>query len=92
MNAPTTTPASAKVAETTDDLGQQIETLRADLARISATAATNVADGVSTAGRRIGQSGRAARASVTDAMLEHPLTAVGLAAGLGFALAMVTRR
>lgn len=75
-----------------DDVGQHIETLRADLAQRSATAAGNVADGVSTAKRRIGQSGRDARASVTDAVLEHPLAAVGLAAGLGFVLGMVTRR
>jgi len=84
--------ASTKDLPSTDDLSRQIETLRAELARISTTAAENVAEGVSTARHKIGQTGRDARATVTDTVLEHPLAAVGVAAGFGFLLGMIMRK
>lgn len=77
---------------TEDDLRDQLAALRKDFANLSQTAANGVAGSVEAAGHRAAESARAARASVVDAVIEHPLAAVGLAAALGYLLAAMTRR
>ena len=84
--------ATPKTPEFPDDLREQIAILRADLARLTATAADDVAEGVASARRQAAQSGREAKATVVDAVLANPLSAVGIAAGLGFLLGIFTRR
>lgn len=75
-----------------EDLGRQIAALREDFAKIATTAGDNIGTGVSDAGRRIEQGARDARASATSAVLDHPLAAVAIAAGVGFVVGMITRR
>ena len=77
---------------TEDELRDQVATLRRDFAKLSETAANSVAGSVGAAGQRAADSARAARASVVDTVVEHPLTAVGLAAALGYLFATLTRR
>jgi len=77
---------------TADDLRAQVATLRADIAKLSATAAEGVGDGIDSAGRRMARTGREAKASVVDAVAANPLIAVGLAAGVGYLLGMLMRR
>lgn len=77
---------------TEDDLRDQLAALRKDFANLSQTAADGFAGSVGAAGYRAADSARAARASVADAVVEHPLAAVGLAAALGYLLAAITRR
>ena len=77
---------------TTDDLRAQIATLRADFAKLSATAAEGVGDGIDAAGRQVARTGRDAKASVVDAVTANPLIAVGVAAGVGYLLGMLMRR
>ena len=84
--------ATSKNPELPDDLREQIAILRADLARLTATAADDMAEGVASARRQAAQSGREAKATVVDAVLANPLSAVGIAAGLGFLLGIFTRR
>lgn len=90
MNAPLT--SNAKVAPSPDDISQQIETLRADLMKLAATVKDDVSEGIGKAGRQIGQTGRDARATATNAVLDHPLAAIGIAAGLGLLLGLVARK
>ncbi len=80
----------SKTAE--DELRDQVATLRRDLAKLTETAAGAVAGSVGAAGHRAADSARAARASVVDTVVEHPLTAVGVAAALGYLFAALTRR
>jgi ElaB/YqjD/DUF883 family membrane-anchored ribosome-binding protein len=84
--------ATAKSLADGDDLAQQIAVLRADLAKIATTAGDTIGADVSDAGRRIEQGARDARATATTAVLDHPLAAISIAAGLGFLLGMITRR
>jgi ElaB/YqjD/DUF883 family membrane-anchored ribosome-binding protein len=86
-----TTPVPKSVS-TADNLGQQIEALRADLTKLAATLAGDVSEGVGKAGRQISQTGRDARATATGTVLDHPLAAVGIAAGIGLLLGLVLRR
>jgi ElaB/YqjD/DUF883 family membrane-anchored ribosome-binding protein len=90
MNA-TSTQAN-KAAPSPEDISAQIETLRADLMTLAATVKGDVSDGIEKAGRQIGQTGRDARATATSAVLDHPLAAIGIAAGLGLLLGLVARR
>ncbi|MCC6008220.1 MAG: DUF883 family protein [Rhodobacteraceae bacterium] len=90
MNATVT--KAARAASNPDDINAQIETLRADLAKLTATIGSDVSDGLETAGRKISESGRDARAKATDAVLDHPLAAIGIAAGLGLLLGLVARK
>lgn len=89
MTAP---PTSTKTALSPDDLSQQIEALRADLMKLAATVTDDVSAGIGKAGQQIGQAGRDARTTATNAVVGHPLTAVGIAAGLGFLLGMFARK
>jgi ElaB/YqjD/DUF883 family membrane-anchored ribosome-binding protein len=66
--------------------------LRADLARLTAMISEDVSDGIETAGRKIGQTGRDAQTTATNAVLGHPLTAIGIAAGIGLLLGLVARK
>ena len=77
---------------TTEDLRDQIATLRADLARLSSTASDKVQDGLDAAGRQAVETGREARRGVVDAVTANPLTAIGVAAGVGYLLGVLTRR
>jgi len=86
------TPLTTKPATPEHDIAQQIETLRADLAHLTATITEDMSDGIETAGRRIGQTGRDAQATATNAVLNHPLTAIGIAAGIGLLLGLVARK
>lgn len=78
--------------ELSDDLREQIAQLRADLAKLTATAAADLSGGVEAARHQAAQSGRAAKDSVVDAVTANPLGAIGIAAGLGFLLGVMTRR
>lgn len=91
MNAQSTLSEKA-AALTSDDIRQQIETLRADLVKLAATVSDDLSGGIESAGRQIGQTGRDARASATTAVLDHPLAAVGIAAGLGLLLGVMARK
>lgn len=75
-----------------DDLHKQIATLRADVAKLTASAADDVKDGLGAARRQALKSGRDAREGVVDAVTEHPLTAIGIAGGVGYLLGILTRR
>jgi ElaB/YqjD/DUF883 family membrane-anchored ribosome-binding protein len=90
MNAPLT--STTKAASSPDDISQQIEALRADLMKLAATVKDDVSEGIGKAGRQIGQTGRDARATATNAVLDHPLAAIGIAAGLGLLLGLVARK
>ena len=83
---------AAKAAPSPEDISAQIETLRADIMKLAATVTGDVSDGIEKAGRQIGQTTRDARATATDAVLDHPLAAIGIAAGLGLLLGLVVRR
>ena len=83
---------AAKAAPSPEDISAQIETLRADIMKLAATVTGDVSDGIEKAGRQIGQTTRDARATATDAVLDHPLAAIGIAAGLGLLLSLVVRR
>jgi ElaB/YqjD/DUF883 family membrane-anchored ribosome-binding protein len=87
-----TVSSKAKSLVSDEDLGRQIAALREDLAKIAHTAGNDIGTGVSEAGRRIEQGARDARASATGAVLDHPLAAVAIAAGVGFLVGVVTRR
>ncbi|MCC5989851.1 MAG: DUF883 family protein [Pararhodobacter sp.] len=90
MNATSTQATSA--ATPPEDISQQIESLRADVMKLAATVSDDLSDGIGKAGRQIGQTGRDARATATNTVLEHPLAAVGIAAGLGLLLGLVARK
>lgn len=90
MNSPMT--PITKVASSAEELGQQIEALREELVKLAANATEDVSRGLGRAGRQIGQTSRDARATATNAVLGHPLTAVGIAAGIGFMLGMMVRK
>lgn len=85
-------PLNSTPATPEHDIAQQIETLRADLAQLTATITEDMSDGIDTAGRRIAQTGRDAQATATNAVLGHPLTAIGIAAGIGLLLGLVARK
>jgi ElaB/YqjD/DUF883 family membrane-anchored ribosome-binding protein len=90
MNASIT--PTPRLAPSADDLGQQIEALRADLVKLAATITNDVSGGLENTGRQIGRTGRDVRASATDTVLGHPLSAIGVAASLGLLLGLILRR
>ena len=89
-----TTPdaASLKTVPSADDLGQQIAALRADVSKLVTTLSDNVSEGIGKAGRQIERSGRDARTTATNTVLEHPLAAVGIAVGFGLLIGMIARK
>lgn len=90
MNAPLK--SNTKDTPSPDDLSQQIEALRADLMKLAATISDDMSEGIEKAGHQIGQTGRDARATATNAVIGHPLTAVGIAAAIGLVLGMMARK
>jgi ElaB/YqjD/DUF883 family membrane-anchored ribosome-binding protein len=90
MNATVT--QTPRTAHSPEDISQQIETLRADLMKLAATITGDVSDEIGHAGRQISQTGRDARATATNAVLEHPMAAIAIAAGFGLLLGLVARR
>lgn len=86
------TPLNPDTATPDHDIGQQIEILRADLARLTSMMTEDMSDGIETVGRKIGQTGRDAQTTATNAVLGHPLTAIGIAAAIGLLLGLVTRK
>jgi len=90
MNASAAT--TNKAAPSADDLSQRIESLRADMTKLAASLSEDVAEGIGKAGRQIGQTGRDARATATNTVLAHPLTAVGIAVGFGLLLGLFARK
>ena len=75
-----------------EDLAHQIEVLRADVSKLMSIVSDDVSEGLEQAGRQIRRTGRDAQATATNAVLEHPLAAVGIAVGLGLLLGLVTRK
>lgn len=90
MNTPSA--ASPKTTPPAEDLSQQIAALRADLSKLVATLSDDVSEGIERAGQQIGRTGRDARTTATNTVLEHPLTAVGIAVGVGLLLGMIARK
>lgn len=84
--------AANKAAQGTEDLAQQIESLRADLAKLAAGLSSDLSDGMERAGRQIERKGRAARDNATSAVVENPMLALGLAVGLGLLLGLFARK
>lgn len=85
-------PNATKPEDATTDLGDQIATLRADLMKLTEIITGDMSDGLEKAGRKITKTGRDAQESATNAVLTHPLAAVGLAAGVGLLLGLVLRK
>lgn len=88
----TTTIAAGTSAPAPDDLSQQIEALRADLAKLATTLSDEMTEGLGNTGRRIGRAGRDAGDTAARTVIEHPMTAVGIAAVLGLLAGMFVRR
>ena len=84
--------SNAQTGATTDEMRDQIAKLRADVARLSAGAVDDVRERIGDVGRKAVKSGREAREGVIDAVIENPLTAIGVAAGVGYLLGVLTRR
>lgn len=85
------TPRSVAAAAE-DDLRHQIDILRADVAKLMGTLSEDLTDGIGKAGHQITQAGHDARVAATNTVTAHPLTAVGLAMGLGVILGMIARK
>lgn len=90
MNAPLS--SAPKAVTTPDDLGQQIKAVRADLMALAATVTDGVAEGVGKAGQQIGRTGRHAGATATNAVVGHPLAAIGIAASAVLLLGLLVRK
>jgi ElaB/YqjD/DUF883 family membrane-anchored ribosome-binding protein len=88
----TSNPAGLKASVPSEDLAHQLEVLRADVSKLMSTVSDDVSEGLGQAGRQIRRTGRDAQASATNAVLENPLTALGIAVGVGLLLGLVTRK
>lgn len=84
--------STSKDAPSPDDLSEQIAALREDLKTLASTIEENLSERVEKAGQQIGQTGRDAREAATSAVTDHPLSAVGIAAGVGFLLGLFARK
>jgi ElaB/YqjD/DUF883 family membrane-anchored ribosome-binding protein len=80
------------VASGEDDLRHQIEVLRADVAKLMGTLSEDLTAGIGKASHQITQAGHDARVAASNTVIAHPLTAVGLAVGLGLLLGMIARK
>jgi ElaB/YqjD/DUF883 family membrane-anchored ribosome-binding protein len=83
---------TANAAGSPDDLGHQIDALRADLAKLVETLSDDTVEGISKAGQQLSQSGRDARDTATKTVLDHPLASVGIAAAVGLLLGLSMRK
>jgi ElaB/YqjD/DUF883 family membrane-anchored ribosome-binding protein len=90
MNTPLK--STTKALSSSDDLSEQIETLRADLMKLTETVRNDVSERIGKAGQQISQTSRDAQATATNAVVAHPLTAVAIAAGVGLLLGLVARK
>ena len=84
--------AANKSDPSTEDLVKQIEALREDLMKLASSISDDVSEGIGKAGRQITKTGRDARATATGTVLDHPLAAVGVAAGIGLMLGLIARK
>lgn len=86
-----------------DVIAQQISALRADIVKLAGTlqsSATNsgtalaqdMTDGLNDAARYLGRKGHAADMRIEGAVAANPYLALGLAAGLGLLVGVMTRR
>lgn len=83
---------ATKAKASPDDLSQQIEDLREDLLKLAATVRNEMSEGIEEAGRQISKTSRDAQTTATNAVIGHPLTAVGIAAGIGLLLGLLARK
>lgn len=83
---------ASKTAQSTEEVAQQIEGLRADLANLVASLSSDLSEGVGKAGRQLDRTGRAAHDSASSAVVENPLMAVGIAVGVGLLLGLIARK
>lgn len=81
-----------KLSAAEHEIGEQIAALRTDLAKLTSTLSDDVSRGVERAGHQIGQASRDAQKTATTAVLDHPLAAIGIAAGIGLLLGLVARK
>lgn len=81
-----------KAKAASDDLGQQIDALRADVTKLMSNASDDVAEGLDMAGHQISKTSRNARKLATNSVADHPMTAVGIAIGVGVLVGLVARR
>jgi ElaB/YqjD/DUF883 family membrane-anchored ribosome-binding protein len=86
-----------------DALVAQLASLRDDMTRLTGSVttlaerrgrkfATDVADGVTEAVHYVERKGTGAEADLEKSVAVHPLVALGLAAGIGLLIGMMTRR
>lgn len=90
MNAPVA--QASKTASLPEDISKQIDALRADLMKFASTVTGDVSDGIGNAGRQLSKTGRDARATATNTVLEHPLASIGIAAGIGLLIGLIVRK
>jgi len=81
-----------KTSASTEDLNEKIAALQADIARLASSLSGDVSDGIERAGRQISKTGRDARATATNTVLDHPLASVGIAVGVGVLLGLLARK
>lgn len=90
MNMPNSAPL--KPTACSEDLSKQLEALRADVSKLMATVSEDVSEGLDQAGRQISKTSRDARIAATNSVIEHPLTALGIAVGVGLMLGLAARK
>lgn len=83
---------NTKLTAPEHDIGEQINALRNDLAKLTSTLGDDVSRGVASAGHQINQAGRDVQKTATTAVLDHPLAAIGIAASIGLLLGLVARK
>ena len=75
-----------------EDMARLTETVKTIAGRRGSTMAADIAEGFDEARRYAGATGRSAEARFEGSVAEHPLMAVGLAAGAGFLVGALSRR
>ena len=84
--------SNSKSTVSTENLGEQIAALRDELRKLVSSLPDDVTEGLEKAGERISRTSREARATATETVTGHPLTAVGVAVGVGLLVGMMARR
>jgi ElaB/YqjD/DUF883 family membrane-anchored ribosome-binding protein len=103
MAQETKTAAGPTAASDYEAMSQQLAALRADLARLSETVtgiagrrsshmAADIAEGFDEARHYAERTGRSAEKQLETSVAEHPLLAIGLAAGAGLLVGAMSRR